>query len=247
MFADSLLESSWEIRSHRGWTTFASFAIQLLGLGMLLLPPLLYTEVLPKLRLLSPAVPFSAPLAPARPAPAGSHHNLPTSNAINMASDRTFVSPRSIPTSITPDTGIGASPPVDIHGVWTPGSTSAANNRNGVPWGLGNEAALVSPPPVVHTSRPPISVIMQGNLIDRIRPVYPLIAKETHAQGTVILRAIISRKGTIENLQVLSGHPMLVKAAIDAVKRWHYRPYVLNGQPVEVETQIAVNFVLSGG
>ena len=65
MFADSLLESSWESRSHRGWTTLASFAVQLLGLGMLLLLPLLYTEVLPKLRLLSPAVPFSAPPAPA--------------------------------------------------------------------------------------------------------------------------------------------------------------------------------------
>jgi hypothetical protein len=133
MFADSLLESSWESRSHRGWTTLASFAVQLLGLGMLLLLPLLYTEVLPKLRLLSPAVPFSAPPTPAPPAPAGSHHNSPTSNAINMANDRPFVSPRSVPTSITPDTGISASPPVDIHGVWTPGSTSAANSHRD--WG----------------------------------------------------------------------------------------------------------------
>ena len=58
---------------------------------------------------------------------------------------------------------------------------------------------------------------------------------------------MISREGTIENLQVLSGHPMLVRAAVDAVRQWRYRPYVLNGEPVEVETEVTVNFVLSGG
>ena len=62
-----------------------------------------------------------------------------------------------------------------------------------------------------------------------------------------MLRAMISREGTIENLQVLSGHPMLVQAAVDAVRQWRYRPYVLNGEPVEVETEVTVNFVLSGG
>ena len=59
----------------------------------------------------------------------------------------------------------------------------------------------------------------------------------------MVLRAVISREGTIENLQVVSGHPMLVQAAIDAVRQWRYRPYVLNGEPVEVETQVTVNFV----
>ena len=54
------------------------------------------------------------------------------------------------------------------------------------------------------------------------------------------------REGTIENLQVVSGHPLLVRAAIEAVRQWRYRPYVLNGEPVEVETQVTVNFVLSG-
>jgi protein TonB len=63
----------------------------------------------------------------------------------------------------------------------------------------------------------------------------------------VVLRAVISREGTIENLQVVSGHPMLVRAAVDAVRQWRYRPYVLNGEPVDVETEVTVNFVLSGG
>ena len=95
--------------------------------------------------------------------------------------------------------------------------------------------------------RPPVSRMMEGNLILRIQPDYPSLARQVRVQGQVVLRAMISREGTIENLQVLSGHPMLVRAAVDAVRRWRYRPYVLNGEPVEVETEVTVNFVLSGG
>ena len=247
MFADSLLESSWENRSHRGWTTFASFAVQLFGLGFLLFLPLLFTEGLPKLRLLSPAVPFSAPPAPVPPSLTVSHHNPQTSTAIDVAREQPFVSPPSIPTSITPDAGTHTNSTVDVRGVWTPGINSDANRRNGVMSGLGGEASLIPPPSPVRNSRRPTSVMMQGNLIDRIEPVYPPIARAVRIQGTVILRAIISRGGAIENLQVVSGHPMLIKAAMDAVKQWRYRPYVLNGQPVEVETQVTVNFVLAGG
>jgi periplasmic protein TonB len=89
--------------------------------------------------------------------------------------------------------------------------------------------------------------MMEGNLIHRVQPDYPPLARQARIQGTVVLRAIINRGGRIENLQVLSGHPMLVPAAIDAVRQWRYRPYVLNDQPVEVETQITVNFLLAGG
>jgi protein TonB len=89
--------------------------------------------------------------------------------------------------------------------------------------------------------------MMEGNLIYRPQPVYPPLARSARVQGAVLLQAIISREGTIEHLQVLSGHPMLVQAAINAVRQWRYRPYVLNGEPVEVETQVTVNFVLSGG
>jgi protein TonB len=66
-------------------------------------------------------------------------------------------------------------------------------------------------------------------------------------QGAVELRAIISKAGTIENLVVVSGHPMLSRAALEAVRQWRYRPYLLNGEPIEVETDITVNFLLSGG
>ena len=86
---------------------------------------------------------------------------------------------------------------------------------------------------------------MEGNLLYRVQPDYPSLARLTHTQGAVVLHAVISRQGTIENLQVVSGPPLLMKAAIDAVQRWRYRPYLLNGEPVEVETEITVNFVLS--
>ena len=89
--------------------------------------------------------------------------------------------------------------------------------------------------------------MMEGNLVYKVQPVYPPLARAARIQGTVMLRAIISRTGTIENLQVISGHPLLVRAATDAVLQWRYRPYVLNGDPVEVETQVTVNFSLPGG
>ena len=89
--------------------------------------------------------------------------------------------------------------------------------------------------------------MMEGNLIFRVQPDYPSLARQVRVQGQVVLRAVISREGTIENLQVLSGHPMLVRAAVDAVRQWKYRPYLLNGEPVEVETEVKVNFILSGG
>jgi protein TonB len=87
--------------------------------------------------------------------------------------------------------------------------------------------------------------MMEGLLIHRVEPAYPPLAKAARIQGTVQLQAIISKNGAIQNLQVLSGHPMLVTAAVEAVRQWRYRPYILNGDPVEVETQITVNFVLS--
>jgi protein TonB len=87
--------------------------------------------------------------------------------------------------------------------------------------------------------------MLQGSLVRRVEPVYPPLARTARIQGQVVLAAVISKVGTIEQLQVLSGHPMLVNAAKEAVTQWRYRPYVLNGEVIEVETQITVNFKLS--
>jgi protein TonB len=86
---------------------------------------------------------------------------------------------------------------------------------------------------------------MEGYLVHRVQPVYPPLARAARIQGVVELQATISRQGTIEHLQVLQGHPMLVRAAVEAVQRWRYRPYILNGEPMEVETQITVRFSLA--
>ena len=88
------------------------------------------------------------------------------------------------------------------------------------------------------------SGVMQGMLIYKVIPTYPAMAQAIRASGTVVLQATISRTGTIENLRVVSGPAMLRQAALDAVKQWRYRPYMLNGQPVEVETTVDVDFTL---
>ena len=88
------------------------------------------------------------------------------------------------------------------------------------------------------------SVIMEGNLIHKVEPRYPQIARQLHIEGAVIVEAFISRDGVITRTVAESGPSLLVQAALDAVRQWRYRPYYLNQEPIEVETQITVNFVL---
>jgi len=103
--------------------------------------------------------------------------------------------------------------------------------------------------PVLHpteSAKPPrISVVMEGNLIHRVEPPYPPIARQVRLEGVVVVQAFVSAQGTIERAQVLSGPPLLAQAALNAVKQWRYRPYYLNGMPIEVETQVTVNFRLN--
>ncbi|HME37197.1 MAG TPA: energy transducer TonB [Candidatus Sulfotelmatobacter sp.] len=87
--------------------------------------------------------------------------------------------------------------------------------------------------------------VMADLLTKRVAPVYPPLARQARIQGTVILKVRISKSGDVVNLQLVSGHPMLAPAAIEAVKQWKYSPYLLNGDPVEVETNVAVNFTIS--
>ena len=107
------------------------------------------------------------------------------------------------------------------------------------------------PPPKVEEKKPPPSRIRVGgnvqaaNLIKQPKPVYPPLAKQARIQGKVIFNAVIGKDGSIQNLQMLSGHPLLVPSATEAVRQWVYRPTLLNGEPVEVATTIEVNFTLS--
>lgn len=110
--------------------------------------------------------------------------------------------------------------------------------------GMGSNA----PPPVVKRAPPSgavqVSSGVVAGLMERpiVSPVYPPEAKAAHVQGVVVMHAIISKTGEIKDLQVISGHPLLTQAAMDAVRQWRYRPYLLQGVPVEVETTINVNF-----
>jgi len=123
--------------------------------------------------------------------------------------------------------------------------------------GGGNAASLfpsvpTSPPPPPSAASAPQRVqvsqgLSQGLLLTQVSPAYPPLARQARIQGTVVVRAVISKDGSIESLTLVSGHPMLVPAAMDAVKQWKYKPYFLKGEPVEVETTINVNFTLAGG
>jgi protein TonB len=240
MFADSLCDSSWESRSHRGWTTLVSFAVQAVGLASLLLLPLFYTAGLPRPQwmatVMAPARP-SAPLAPV------ARTRSLSSGWVSLSFDRPLMTPGWIPRTISP--GEEAAPPSIGSGLLGsadgPGPGTAVLNAIG----NGGNAFLPPPPPQLRPLR--ISRVMEGNLIHRVQPEYPVLAKMARVQGAVVLHAVISKQGAIEGLEVISGPPALVGAAVDAVRQWRYRPYYLNDEPVEVDTQVTVNFVLAGG
>ena len=121
----------------------------------------------------------------------------------------------------------------------------------GVIGGIIGAVPAAAPPPVKEVKPATPQRIRVGgnvqaaNLIKKITPPYPPLAKQARIQGTVRFTAIIGKDGTIQNLQLVSGHPLLVPSATEAVKQWVYRPTLLNGEPVEVITQIDVNFTLS--
>jgi len=234
------LETTWDSSARRGWSTLASFGMQALALSLLLLVPLVMVQGPPKLRWLDSSI-FSPPAAPAPPSPPGERHPLRGSEIRNGI----VLSPSTIPLTISPidDRGVEAAP--DVTGIRVPGGTG--RGESGVWRSVGDATVLAPPAPKPTSTQPPrVSHWAEGNLLYRVQPLYPILARQARIQGTVELRAIISKAGTIENLTVLRGHAMLVSAAVEAVKHWRYRPYLLNNEPIEVETDITVNFTLSG-
>jgi protein TonB len=245
MFADALLDSPWADRSRRGWTTLVSFAVQAVAVGGLILLPLLYTEGLPRLQSIAALVAPTPPPAPPAPEPARN----PRANTSNLSQDGHVIVPRSVPREILRVDEPSAPPSVDISGLRVPGGTGDPRTSNGVfdSIGTGLNAIVPPPPPGPSTQPPRVSRMMEGNLIYRVQPQYPPLARQARVQGIGVLRAVISREGKIGSVLVVSGHPLLVKSALDAVRQWRYRPYYLNSEPVEVETQVTVNFTLAGG
>jgi protein TonB len=155
-----------------------------------------------------------------------------------------MVQPRAIPKEVAIIREDPLPPPGPVGGV-------VGGVAGGIPGGsaggvLGGIIAAAPPPP------PPERIrvggqVQSAKLVNQARPTYPPLARQARIQGTVRLEAVISKNGAIEELKVVSGHPLLIQSAQAAVLQWRYEPTLLNGVPVEVITTIDVNFTLGGG
>ncbi len=235
------LESNWDQSAHLGRATLASFTIQTFVLSLLIAISVLWVKGPPQVRWLQLSAPTTF-AAPADAEPSGPHHN---GSAVNNPRSGQVITPWSVPRETPRVIDVGSGPTVADASILDLGPFTGPGG--GVAHGLGNGIPIVVPARPAPVKPLLVSHWAAGNLIYRVQPIYPPIARQARIQGTVELRAIVSKEGMIENLAVVSGHPMLVKSALDAVRQWRYRPYLLNGDPIEVETDVTVNFVLSGG
>jgi protein TonB len=228
-----------------------SVVIHLVMLGALLLMPLLFTNSLPATMLRQY---FAAPSPPPGPPPPPSvvkvvHTEI---KKFKLPDDKLY-QPPAIPKELPPADELPVLPPVAECRGCVPGG-----DPQGVPFGVPYSPPPIRPPavpptpPKVETSKAatPARIRVGGNVQRAMQlsappPIYPQLAKAQRVQGVVKLQAVISKDGTIEQLSVLSGHPLLIGAAMDAVKKWRYKPTLLNGEPVEIITQIDVNFTLT--
>ncbi len=236
MFEDSTFESTGRIRTRsRGWM-IATFALNGSILLALILIPLLHPEALPRqmlsILLVAPPPPQPAP-KPVEHQPAQAFHGHAE------YADLRLTAPSQIPTGFQRLTGPEQAP--------GSGSLISMDQVPGIP---GSEAFHGAPRPSVQPAPRPkgpahiSSGVATGLLIHKALPAYPALAKAMRIEGIVVLQAAISKSGDIANLRVVSGPPMLQQAALDAVQQWRYRPYLLDGEPVEVETTINVIFTL---
>src|SRR5215831_16648429 len=246
MFEDSLIESGGKLKTKRGWTSLVSFALQVMIIGVMVLIPLIFTEALPKTQLMTFLV--APPPPPPPPPPAAAPVKVVRQIQTDIVNGQ-LRTPTKIPKKVQMIKEDEAPPPVMatsgvVGGV--PGGVPGGQ-MGGVIGGI-ISSTPVAVPKVATPQRVRVSLgVSQGLLIKKVQPVYPPLARQARIQGVVLLQAEISKDGTIENLRLISGHPMLAPAAIDAVKQWRYKPFHLTGEPVAVETQITVNFTLSGG
>jgi len=245
---DELVESTpTPKRTNKPWTVVVSAIVQAAMLGILILIPLIYTEALPKQMLTTFLVAPAPPPPPPPPAAPVTKVVKPIARIIQAGK---MMAPSVIPKKaqiikeeeLPPDVGaVGV-----VGGVpgGVPGG-QAGGVLGGIIGGIGSN---LPPPPKAATPQR-IRVggnVQQARMIHMVQPVYPTIAKQAHIQGTVVLHAIIAKDGTVQELQLNGGPPLLVRAAMDAVKQWRYQPTMLNGEPVEVDTTISVIFSLGG-
>jgi len=236
MFGDTLLESSPASRKGKKWPMATAFTVEAIVGAIVVIVPLLSTGV----------IPVSARVT---------IYTLKPVTVETVERVRTDTTHRSGPETSAPrsdEVVLVSNNPDAIH--WGRNKTTTTDPGEVKPPGYG-EGSSNLPTNLIDGSgktdvRPGptriVSHLSEAQLVNRVEPVYPHVAAVAGIQGQVKLHAVIARDGSIQSLNAISGHPLLVRAALDAVGQWRYRPYYLNGEAVEVETLITVNFRKQG-
>ncbi|MDP2998382.1 MAG: TonB family protein [Bryobacterales bacterium] len=248
MFEQTFIEGRGE--TTKSWTIVVSFIGQCLMIGVAILIPLIYTDSLPRTQLTSFLV---APPPPPPPPPPPAAAPVVVRMIPKQFDAGRLMAPKVIPKDIAMIKE-DELPPVSgnvgvVGGI--PGGIPGGS-MGGVLGGIISSVPQAAPPPPPMAAPKPVAPqrirvggnVQQARLLNQPKPTYPPLAKQARIQGTVRFNAIIGRDGAIQNLTVVSGHPLLVPSALEAVRQWKYQPTLLNGEPVEVVTQIDVNFTL---
>jgi len=234
MFNELIESSSQKKKTNTGWSVIVSAVIQVSALSVLVLIPLIYTQALPKAMLATLLV--APPPPPPPPPPPVKDIIKPVARLIQSGK---LMQPRAIPKDVAVFKEAELPPDVINN-----------TNQSGVFGGIPGQGLIagdpIAPPP---KAAAPVRIKQGGevtaaSIITQTRPVYPALARQARIQGTVLLHAIIDKDGQVAKLEVVSGHPLLVQSALDAVKQWRYKPTQLNGDPVEVDTTIQVTFTM---
>lgn len=240
-----------EARQARPWTVPAAAGGQVALVAAALAIPLIYTEIMPAIQLVTPVVPFRS-VAPviertvqqaAGPRTASRHPRVPIHTLAPMTVPRNtpiIIDEPGLPVTADPGPAVPMAPGI-------PFSIGTSTDRPAPP---PPEVRKPDPPKHDPPPRPSGPVMVGGDvkppqLLIYVKPVYPPLARQARIQGQVRIAAILARDGSVTSMQLVSGHPLLVQAALDAVRLWRYRPTLLNGQPVEVAMSVDVNFTLS--
>jgi protein TonB len=249
---DDLVESTpgGKQKTKQGMTVIISALSQAGLVALMIIIPLLVTPVLPKTLLSTMLATPPPPAAPPPPPPATPVvHVKPTAHLIEAGR---LLAPKSIPKQVNiikeeeipPDLG---------------SSTVAGGVVGGVPGGqiggvlrgiIGGSSTAAPPPPppkeVVPTRVTRGGDVQMASILNRVQPIYPILAKQARVQGTVRLNTVIDKDGRVIEVKYMSGPAMLMQAAMDAVKQWRFKPTTLNGTPVQVECVFEVTFNMGG-
>jgi len=242
MFEEMVVSSPKGKKTNKPWTVVLSGVVQAAFLAVLILIPLIYTEALPKASL---ATLLIAPPPPPPPPPPPAAQIVKVKPQVHLMDAGKLVAPKAIPKEVKIIKEEAEQPDMMGAAGGVPGGVPGGQMGGVIGGVIGGVGGAPPPPKPTQTRIRQGGAVQNAMLINRVQPQYPPLARQTRISGTVRLHAIISKDGSVQQLEVLSGHPLLVQAALDAVRQWKYRPTLLNGEPVEVDTTIDVIFSLN--